>query len=199
MPSVPMPMPSVTVGTPKTCGMAPDDFSAATARSTKGCIPALQGFMVEWPLATPTMGLSKSPSPNPTARSIARLGERATPCVIRRERQLSAMTASGGSLLLQFKGTPSAPPIRLRETVAWGRIVAPGAGPSPAGQQSNPRPVAAFDWQYLALCRPQMVLQRNGEFGQPPTTQLRLADIWTERSKAAGVALLTYNRSRLTV
>src|SRR2546430_12535524 len=29
-----------------------------------------------------TMGLVKSPSPNPTARSMARLGERWTPCVI---------------------------------------------------------------------------------------------------------------------
>ncbi len=43
-------------------------------------MPALHGFIVLWPLATPTIGLSKSPSPNPTARSIARLGERATPC-----------------------------------------------------------------------------------------------------------------------
>jgi prolipoprotein diacylglyceryltransferase len=45
-------------------------------------MPALQGFIVEWPFATPTIGLSKSPSPKPTARSIARLGERATPWVM---------------------------------------------------------------------------------------------------------------------
>ena len=88
MPSVPMPMPSVTVGMPNTCGIAPAAFSAAIARSTSGWMPALQGFIVEWPLATPTMGFSKSPSVKPTARSIARLGERATPCVIRRERRL---------------------------------------------------------------------------------------------------------------
>jgi len=82
MPSVPMPIPSVTVGKPKTWGMAPAAFTAATARSTSGWIPALQGFMVEWPLATPTIAFSKSPSPKPTARSIARLGERAAPWVM---------------------------------------------------------------------------------------------------------------------
>jgi hypothetical protein len=54
--------------------------SAAIARSTSGWMPALHGFIVLWPLATPTIGFSKSSSPKPTARSIARLGERATPC-----------------------------------------------------------------------------------------------------------------------
>ena len=91
IPSVPMPMPSVTVGTPNTCGIAPASLSAAIARSTSGWMPALQGFIVLWPLATPTIGLSKSPSPKPTARSIARLGERATPCVISLERRLYDM------------------------------------------------------------------------------------------------------------
>ena len=51
----------------------------AISLSTSGWMPALQGFIVEWPFATPTIGLSKSPSPKPTARNIARLGERATP------------------------------------------------------------------------------------------------------------------------
>ena len=46
---------------------------------------------VEWVLATPTIGLVKSPSPKPTARSIARLGLRATPAVISFERQFSAI------------------------------------------------------------------------------------------------------------
>ena len=91
MPSVPMPMPSVTVGTPNTCGIAPSALSAAIARSTSGWMPALQGFIVLWPLATPTMGFSKSPSPKPTARSMARLGERAMPCVMSRERRLNDM------------------------------------------------------------------------------------------------------------
>src|SRR5260370_19086263 len=90
MPSVPMPMPSVTVGKPNTCGIAPAAFSAVVARSTSGWMPALQGFIVEWPLATPTIAFWKSPSPNPTARSIARLGERASPWVMVLLLQLSA-------------------------------------------------------------------------------------------------------------
>jgi hypothetical protein len=85
-----MPMPSVTVGTPKVCGLAPAASSACTARSTSGWMPALQGFIVEWPFATPTMGLSKSPSLKPTARSMARFGERAGPWVMRVERRLGA-------------------------------------------------------------------------------------------------------------
>jgi len=57
-------------------------------------MPALQGFIVEWPFATPTIGFSKSPFPKPTARNIARLGERAIPAVIVRLRALSAMESS---------------------------------------------------------------------------------------------------------
>src|SRR5258705_6534934 len=91
MPPGPRPMPSVTVGKPNPCGMAPAALTAATARSTSGWMPALQGFMVEWPLATPTIAFWKSPSPKPTARSIARLGERATPWVMVLLLQLSAM------------------------------------------------------------------------------------------------------------
>ena len=62
MPSVPMLMPSVTVGTPKVCGMPPAALAAAKARSTKGWMPMLQGFMLEWPFAMPISGLSKSAS-----------------------------------------------------------------------------------------------------------------------------------------
>jgi hypothetical protein len=47
MPSVPMPIPSVTVGVPNTCGIAPASLSAAIARSTSGWMPALHGFMLE--------------------------------------------------------------------------------------------------------------------------------------------------------
>ena len=86
--SVPMPIPSVTVGKPNICGLAPTASSAVTARSASGAMPALQGFMVEWPFATPTIGLSKSASLKPTARSIARFGERATPWVMSFERRL---------------------------------------------------------------------------------------------------------------
>src|SRR5215831_14988326 len=51
-------------------------------------MPALHGFIVLCPFATPTIGFSKSSSPKPTARSIARFGERATPCVMIRLRRL---------------------------------------------------------------------------------------------------------------
>ena len=45
--------------------------------------------MVECPLATPTIGFSKSVSVNPTARSMARLGERAMPAVMVLDRRFS--------------------------------------------------------------------------------------------------------------
>ena len=109
IPSVPMPIPSVTVGTPNTCGMAPASFKAAIARSTSGWMPALQGLSVEWPLATPTIGLSKSRSVKPTARSMARLGERATPWVMSLERQLSA-TILSLSGLVWLSGAARQPP-----------------------------------------------------------------------------------------
>ena len=98
MPSVPMPMPSVIVGTPNICGIAPAVFSAAMPRSTSGWMPALHGFIVECVLATPTIGLVKSPSPKPTARSIARFGLRATPAVISFERQFSAIGYSSSGV-----------------------------------------------------------------------------------------------------
>jgi len=62
MPSVPMAMPSLMVGVPKTCGLAPASFSATMAASARRCRPLLQGVIVLWPLATPIMGLPKSPS-----------------------------------------------------------------------------------------------------------------------------------------
>jgi hypothetical protein len=82
MPSVPMEIPSETVIVPKICGIAPAFFSACSARSASSFNPLLQGVMVEKPLAMPTMGLSKSLSLKPTARNMARLGERCAPWVI---------------------------------------------------------------------------------------------------------------------
>jgi hypothetical protein len=41
------------------------------------------------------MGFSKSASPKPTARSMARFGERATPWVMSCERRLAAMVSGG--------------------------------------------------------------------------------------------------------
>ena len=96
MPSVPMLMPSVTVITPNICGMPPAARTAASARSASCCRPALHGFIVLWPLAMPTIGFSKSPSLKPTARSIARLGERATPWVMICERRLFGMRETPG-------------------------------------------------------------------------------------------------------
>ncbi len=62
IPSVPMPMPSEMVGTPNACELALHSAIAAIAASASFCRPELQGVMVEWPLATPTIGLSKSSS-----------------------------------------------------------------------------------------------------------------------------------------
>jgi hypothetical protein len=62
MPSVPIAMPSLMVGTPNTCGLAPLAFSCSTAASASFCRPLLQGVMVLWPLATPIIGLPKSVS-----------------------------------------------------------------------------------------------------------------------------------------
>ncbi len=62
MPSVPMAMPSLMVGVPKICGLAPASFRPMTAASARRCRPELQGVIVEWPLATPIIGLPKSPS-----------------------------------------------------------------------------------------------------------------------------------------
>ncbi len=60
MPSVPIDMPSEMVGTPKSCGLAPASLIAFTATSASGWRPALQGVIVECPLAMPIIGLSKS-------------------------------------------------------------------------------------------------------------------------------------------
>jgi hypothetical protein len=91
MPSVPIEMPSETVMVPNILGMAPAFFNAASAREASGPMPTLQGVMVLCAFATPTMGLTKSFSPNPTARSKARLGDRWTPCVTVLLRKLLVM------------------------------------------------------------------------------------------------------------
>ena len=62
MPSVPMAMPSEMVGVPKSWALAPAPCRPMTAASASFCRPELQGVMVEWPLATPIMGLPKSDS-----------------------------------------------------------------------------------------------------------------------------------------
>src|SRR5919202_3277148 len=61
--------------------MAPAFLIAASARCASTFMPILQGVIVLYPLARPTMGLVKSWSWKPTARSIARFGDRCTPLV----------------------------------------------------------------------------------------------------------------------
>ncbi len=82
MPSVPIEIPSLTVIVPKTCGIVPLSRSVWIAVSASAPTPRLQGVIVLKLLATPTIGLSKSASEKPTARSMARLGVRATPAVM---------------------------------------------------------------------------------------------------------------------
>ncbi len=60
----------------------PASRTAASARRASTSSPALHGVMVLCAFAMPTIGLPKSPSPKPTARSIARFGARWTPSVM---------------------------------------------------------------------------------------------------------------------
>src|SRR5262249_50206607 len=80
-PSVPIEIASLTVMVPKTWGMAPAAWSASPARAASRSRPALHGVRLLYAFAMPTIGLPKSASPKPTARSIARLGARSTPSV----------------------------------------------------------------------------------------------------------------------
>ena len=82
IPSVPIEMPSLTVMVPKSWGIPPASRTAASASRASKSSPALHGVMVLYAFAMPTMGLSKSPSPKPTARSMARFGARCTPWVM---------------------------------------------------------------------------------------------------------------------
>jgi len=77
-----MEIPSLIVIVPNIWGMALACRIAASACNAKSLIPALQGVMVLYALAIPTIGLAKSSSVNPTARNMARFGERWTPAVI---------------------------------------------------------------------------------------------------------------------
>ena len=60
IPSVPIDMPSEMVGVPNTWALPPAASIASMAASASFCKPLLQGVMVLWPLATPTMGFLKS-------------------------------------------------------------------------------------------------------------------------------------------
>src|SRR5262245_52915191 len=82
MPWWPIMMPSVAVGQPKTCGTAPPVRTPSIALCASRSRWALHGVMSECRFATPTIGLSKSSSRKPTARSMARAGARAAPPVV---------------------------------------------------------------------------------------------------------------------
>ena len=60
IPSVPIPMPSETVGTPKICELASRRAISSSAASASRCSPELHGVIVECALATPIIGRSKS-------------------------------------------------------------------------------------------------------------------------------------------
>ncbi len=60
MPSVPIAMPSEIVGVPNTCALPPAARMPSTAASASTCRPELHGVIVEWPFATPIIGLRKS-------------------------------------------------------------------------------------------------------------------------------------------
>src|SRR5258708_700192 len=62
--------------------MAPPACSDLLASCARSFNPRLQGVMLLYALATPTIGLSKSASAKPTARNMDRLGARSTPCVM---------------------------------------------------------------------------------------------------------------------
>src|SRR4051812_11899350 len=82
IPSVPIEIPSLTVVVPKSCGIAPASRIEASALRARTSSPALHGVIVLYAFAIPIIGLPKSPSPKPTARSMARFGARCTPSVM---------------------------------------------------------------------------------------------------------------------
>ena len=87
MPSVPMLMPSLTVGAPKMRPTPPLASAPRWAVLASSWMCMLQGVMSLKVEQTPTMGFLKSASSKPTARSMARLGMRWSPCVTRAERR----------------------------------------------------------------------------------------------------------------
>ena len=62
IPSVPIEIPSLIVIVPKTWGIPLAARIPASARIARGAIPILQGVIVLWALATPTIGFVKSAS-----------------------------------------------------------------------------------------------------------------------------------------
>src|ERR1019366_7288096 len=79
MPGVPMLMPSDTVIVPKMIDLPPAASAPDAASRASSSMCMLHGVTMLHVEATPTMGLAKSASAKPTARSIERFGERSGP------------------------------------------------------------------------------------------------------------------------
>ena len=91
MPSWPIASPSVTTKVLNFNGTPPAPLMPVFATAARSSRCTLQGDTSLPALATATMGLSKSSSVNPTARSIALLGIRLIPPVMMRLRAFSAV------------------------------------------------------------------------------------------------------------
>src|SRR5271156_6691924 len=86
-------MPSETVMVLKVTGLAPAASTPAAAKRASSSMCILQGVRLLQVDAMPTCGFSKSASPKPTARSIARLGVCFTPSTTSREKRRLSMGA----------------------------------------------------------------------------------------------------------
>ena len=75
MPGVPMAIPSATVIVPYWTGQAPSALIPSLASLPKSCKWMLQGVFSAQVEITPTIGVSKSLSVIPVARSMARFGD----------------------------------------------------------------------------------------------------------------------------
>ena len=88
IPEWPIAMPSDTAIVEKPSPIAPRSRIPRRTSSARRPSPMLHGVTSLAAAATPTCAFSKSSSPSPTARSMARAGARSTPSVTSRLRQL---------------------------------------------------------------------------------------------------------------
>src|ERR1700742_746824 len=93
MPGVPIEMPSDTVMVLNVIALAPARSAADATNRASSSMWTLQGVKLLQVDAMPTWGLWKSSSPNPTARSMARLGVCFTPSTTSREYRLASTLA----------------------------------------------------------------------------------------------------------
>src|SRR5271154_1639830 len=128
MPGVPIAMPSATVMVLKVIAFAPCASTPAAAKRASSSICMLQGVKLLHVEAMPTCGLSKSPSVNPTARNMARLGACLTPSTTRREYLRGSFSVffgmtfllSGGAVALHQVAVHPAQRLRFRADAAAG-------------------------------------------------------------------------------